>query len=469
MGRQTYNQIVRVLAVCISIALLLTNVSSAQATTPASPTFPSWFKSSTIYEVNIRNYTKDGTFKAFATHLPRLKALGVDVLWLMPIYPVSEKNRKCSTPPAGTCLGSPYSVGNYTAVNPDMGTEDDFKDLVNQAHTMGFKVILDWVANHTGWDNPWITAHKNWYQQDEQGNIIWPPGTDWSDVAQLDYTNTDLRTAMVDAMKYWVNTFDVDGFRCDAAGMVPTDFWEDASTELNAIKPVLMLAENQDNMMLLDHAFVMNYNWGLLGQMNQIGEGTFYKSMFQDFYTTQTGLYPSGSFPMNFITNHDENSWNGTEYQRLGKGVRAMSALYFTVPGAPLIYSGQEIGLNKRLKFFEKDQITWKNSPITAFYRKLIALKKANSALWNGKSGSSLKFLSNSSENVLSFVRANKSDKVIVLINPTSKQQKVKVNFSTTAGTYNAFTLNKRVILGKQRSFTLPAWSFEIYSTKPAK
>ena len=452
----------------MTISLVVVQLPT-QASTEQTPAMPSWFKDSTIYEVNVRDYTKEGTFNAFATHLPRLKQLGVNVLWLMPIYPVSAKNRKCSTPPSGTCLGSPYSVGDYTAVNPDMGTSEDFTNLVSQAHTLGFKVILDWVANHTGWDNPWITAHKNWYQQDGHGNVIWPPGTDWNDVAQLDFTNSNMRSAMINAMKYWVTTYEVDGFRCDAAGMVPTDFWESAATQLNAIKPVLMLAENQDNSQLLDKAFLMNYNWGLLGQINQIGQGTFYKSMFQDFYATQTGFYPSKTFPMNFITNHDENSWNGTEYERLGKGVKAMSALYFTVPGAPLIYSGQEIGLNRRLKFFNKDSITWTTSSMTTFYKKLVLLKKSNSALWNGVYGTSLHFLSNTSPNVLTYYRANKSDKVIIIINPTDQKQKVHVSFKALHGTYYSLTLNKRVAVGTIRSYTLPAWGYEVYSTKPAK
>lgn len=453
--------LVAITACMLSCGLILTQTPS-NAGTQSSPVMPSWFKDASIYEVNIRQYTPSGTFNEFATHLPRLKKLGVKVLWLMPIYPISEKNRK-------GVLGSPYSVADYKAINPDMGTEADFANLVTQAHSLGFKIILDWVANHTGWDNPWITQHKNWYQQDEQGNIIWPAGTDWTDVAQLDYTNSDLRAAMIDALKYWVTTFDIDGFRCDVAGMVPVDFWESASTQLNAIKPVLMLAENQDNVWLLDRAFLMNYNWGLMGQMNQMGKGSFDKTSFQDFYLLQNDYYTGKAMPMNFITNHDENSWNGTEYQRLGKGVNALSALYYTVPGAPLIYSGQEVGLKKRLKFFEKDQITWTSSSMTGFYTKLNTLKKNNQALWNSTYGGPLRFVGNNSSKVLTYSRSKNGNKVIVIINPTARAQKVKVSFGKLAGTYHSFTLNKRVIIGSLRSYTLPAWSYEIYSSQPAK
>ena len=213
---------------------------------------PSWANSATIYEVNVRQYTEAGTFKAFEANLPRLQKLGVKILWLMPIHPISELNRKGA-------LGSPYSVADYKGINPEFGNAADFKSLVTKAHALGFKVILDWVANHSGWDNPW-TANKSWYHTDSNGNIV-PPNNDWTDVAWLNYNNQDMRKAMIDAMSYWVKTFDVDGFRADVAAGVPTDFWKQANTQLQAIKPLFMLAEDQSVQSLLDDAFISNYNW----------------------------------------------------------------------------------------------------------------------------------------------------------------------------------------------------------------
>ena len=225
---------------------------------------PTWANSATIYEVNVRQYTEAGTFKAFEANLPRLQKLGVKILWLMPIHPISKLNRKGS-------LGSPYSIADYKGVNPEFGNETDFKSLVTKAHALGFKVILDWVANHSGWDNPW-TVNKSWYHTDSSGNIV-PPNNDWTDVAWLNYKNQDMRRAMIDAMSYWVKTFDVDGFRADVAGGVPTDFWKQANTQLQAIRPLFMLAEDQSTTSLLDDAFITNYNWELKDLLNAIAAG----------------------------------------------------------------------------------------------------------------------------------------------------------------------------------------------------
>ncbi len=226
---------------------------------------PTWANNATIYEVNIRQYTEAGTFKAFEAHLPRLQKLGVKILWLMPIHPISELKRNGS-------LGSPYAVANYKGINPEFGNEADFKSLVNKAHSLGFKVILDWVANHSGWDNPWI-ANKSWYHTDGSGNIV-APNNDWLDVAWLNYKNQDMRRAMIDAMGYWVKTFDVDGFRADVAAGVPTDFWKQANTQLQAIKPLFMLAEDQSVQSLLDDAFIANYNWELKDLVKAIADGS---------------------------------------------------------------------------------------------------------------------------------------------------------------------------------------------------
>ena len=421
---------------------------------------PTWANSATIYEVNIRQYTEAGTFKAFEANLPRLQKLGVKILWLMPIHPISELNRKGS-------LGSPYSVANYKGINPEFGTDADFKSLVNKAHALGFKVILDWVANHSGWDNPW-TANKSWYHTDGSGNII-PPNNDWLDVAWLNYKNQDMRRAMIDAMAYWVKTFDIDGFRADVAAGVPTDFWKQANTQLQAIKPLFMLAEDQSVQSLLDDAFVANYNWELKDLVKAIADGSKDRTDLEALATNQTFTYPTRSFPMNFITNHDENSWSGTEFDRLGAAVSAMAALTFTYPGMPLIYSGQEVGNTKRLAFFEKDLIPGLSvaNSTTAFYTKLVSLKTKNAALWNNSTAKLVPTPGNNNS-VIAYSRASGVNKVLTVINATNATQKVTIDLTKLNAAYYLFSTGKLATLKAKLTLTLKPWQYEIYSSKKA-
>ena len=421
---------------------------------------PTWANSATIYEVNVRQYTDAGTFKAFEAHLPRLKKLGVKILWLMPIHPISEVKRNGS-------LGSPYAVANYKGINPEFGTEADFKSLVNKAHELGFKVILDWVANHSGWDNPWI-ANKSWYHTDSNGNVV-PPNSDWLDVAWLNYKNQDMRKAMIDAMAYWVKTFDVDGFRADVAAGVPTDFWKAANTKLQAIKPLFMLAEDQSSTSLLDDAFIANYNWELKDLVKAIADGSKDRTVFDAVAANQVFNYPTRSFPMNFITNHDENSWSGTEFERLGDAVSAMAALTFTYPGMPLIYSGQEVGNTKRLAFFEKDLIPGLNvaNSITAFYTKLVSLKTKNSALWNNSTAKIVPTPGNNNL-VIAYSRASGANKVITVINASDKTQKVTLNLTNLNAPYYLFSTGKLTTLKTTLTLTLKPWQYEIYSSAKA-
>jgi glycosidase len=421
---------------------------------------PSWANSATIYEVNIRQYTEAGTFKAFEANLPRLQKLGVKILWLMPIHPISELKRNGS-------LGSPYAVANYKGINPEFGNETDFKSLVTKAHALGFKVILDWVANHSGWDNPW-TANKSWYHTDADGNIV-PPNSDWLDVAWLNYKNQDMRKAMIDAMSYWVKTFDIDGFRADVAAGVPTDFWKAANTQLQAIKPLFMLAEDQSSTSLLDDAFIANYNWELKDLLKAIADGSKDRTVFDAVAANQVFNYPTRSFPMNFITNHDENSWSGTEFERLGDAVSAMAALTFTYPGMPLIYSGQEVGNTKRLAFFEKDLIpgiTVANAT-TAFYTKLVSLKSKNSALWNN-SKAKLDPTPGNNNSVIAYSRVAGTSRVITVINASDKVQTVKLTIGELANTYYLFSTGKSRKLSATVTLTLKPWQYEIYSSKAA-
>ena len=418
---------------------------------------PTWANSATIYEVNVRQYTEAGTFKAFEANLPRLQKLGVKILWLMPINPISQLNRK------GT-LGSPYSIANYKGINPEFGNEADFKSLMTKAHALGFKVILDWVANHSGWDNPW-TTNKSWYHTDASGNIV-SPNNDWTDVAWLNYKNQDMRKAMIDAMSYWVKTFDIDGFRADVAGGVPTDFWKQANTQLQALKPLFMLAEDQSSSSLLDDAFITNYNWELKDLINAIAAEHKYRTNFDATAANQENNYPNRSFPMNFITNHDENSWNGTEFERLGAAVPAMAALTFTYPGIPLIYSGQEVGNTKRIAFFDKDLIpglTAANST-TAFYTKLVSLKSKNAALWNNSKAKLVPTPGNNNS-VIAYSRVAGTSRVITVINASSKSQTVKLTIGELANNYYLFSSGKSQKLAGIITLTLKPWQYEIYTS----
>ena len=314
---------------------------------------PEWSRKAVLYEVNIRQYTSEGTFRAFEEHLPRLKALGVDILWLMPIYPIGKTNRKGQ-------LGSYYSIRDYVHTNPEYGSINDLKHLVAKAHAMGFHVLLDWVANHTAWDHTWTKTHPDWYEHDSTGHFVSP--YDWTDVIQLNYSNHHLWAAMVNDMKFWINKTDIDGFRCDYPGHIPMAFWDSARSVLQSVKPVFMLAEDEEHTALLEHSFDMNYAWELMHLTEHIAQGKDNASALSSYFLRQQKIYPPDAYRLNCITNHDENSWNGTVFERYGKGVKAFAILDFTVPGMPLIYSGQEAGLNKKLRFFDKDTIPWNDT-----------------------------------------------------------------------------------------------------------
>ncbi len=415
---------------------------------------PEWTKYASIYEVNIRQYTTEGTINAFSEHLPRLRDLGVDVLWLMPIQKIGIKDRK------GT-LGSYYSIQDYTAVNPEFGTIEDFKKMVNKAHGMGFKVILDWVANHSSRDNTWLENHPTWYNFDENGEVIAP--YDWSDVADLNYEMYYMREAMTNAMLFWIKECDIDGFRCDVAGEVPVDFWNDTRAKLDAEKAVWMLAEDGSKMWLMNTAFNANYGWEFHHIMNEIAKGKQAASVIVPNLQALMTKYPSGTYPMHFITNHDENSWQGTVFERLGKGHKAFAVLTFTIPGIPLIYSGQEAGMKKRLEFFEKDPIDWSDMTLTPFYTKLNQLKAENTALWNGTAGGDLLEIENDkAENVVAFSRTKTDNKIVTIINLSGETQDVNLSINDNTGVYRDYFTNEKIILSKQTKMKLEKWTYKV-------
>ena len=417
-----------------------------------------WVKRANIYEVNVRQYTPEGTFNAFRAHLPRLKEMGVDILWLMPIYPISKENKKGS-------LGSYYAVTDYVKVNPNFGTPAEFKAVVDEAHSLGMKVILDWVANHTGWDSPWIKAHPDWYTKNDKGEITDPLGKDgksygWTDVADLNFDNMEMRQAQIDAMKYWVRDMDVDGFRCDVAYEVPDDFWVEVRAQLDSIRPVFMLAEAELPAHRNQGSFQMSYGWSFHHLMNNIAKGEKDATAIAEWLKEDRPKYEKG-FHMQFITNHDENSWNGTEFERLGEGVETFAVLAYTFDGMPLIYSGQEAGMNKRLRFFDKDTIDWDGYPMQAFYSTLLQLKHENKALWNGDAGAEPEILSNSNEKaVFSFMREKDEDRVVVVLNLTSEPQEVSLSGDDYAGDYTNVFANRSLMLTEDMVFQLNPWDY---------
>ena len=416
---------------------------------------PEWTKNATIYELNIRQYSEEGTLNKVTEDLGRLKELGIDIIWLMPVHPIGEKNRK------GT-LGSYYSIKNYKKVNPEFGTVEDLKSLVEKAHGMGMYVMLDWVANHTAWDNPMTKEHPEWYEQNEDGEFVSP--YDWTDVIQLDYSKKGLWDYMTGAMKYWVQETDVDGFRCDYPGRIPAEFWKNARIELEKVKRVFMLAEDEGNVPLLEQAFDMNYSWGFFHIMNEVAKGEKTVIEMDSVLQSNFGKYPEEDYRIRFITNHDENSWNGTIEERLGAGSKAFAVITFTIPGMPLLYSGQEAGMNKRLKFFEKDTIEWKESPLKGFYKDLISLRKEHQALWSGKYGGDYTMLINSNpDRVYSFLRKKNNDEILVVINLSDIDRKVSVNWEGKEKKFTEYFSEESVNTSGNMNFNLTPWEYKIY------
>jgi glycosidase len=403
-----------------------------------------WSRNANIYEVNVRQYTPEGTLTAFAAHLPRLQKMGVEILWLMPIQPIGKKERKGS-------LGSYYSISDYTAVNPEFGTLDDVKALVGQAHAAGMKVILDWVANHTAWDHPWATKHKDWYKLNAQGELFpvtftnGPEPEYWTDVIALNYDNKALWDGMIAAMQFWMTEADLDGFRCDVAGLVPTPFWERARKELDAIKPTFMLAEWAE-VDLHRSAFDMTYDWDLHDVFKAIAKGQASATALRQWAQAPKKPFPRSAYRMLFTNNHDKNSWDGTDEELFGAAYEAFAVLTFTLPGMPLIYGGQEARLTTRLAFFEKDPIDWKTFEMQAFYTEMLSLKRNNPALSNGQYGGPLELLATDNEHVFAFRRTVGGNVVTVA-----------VNLSAAVQAYQA---------GDGASHALAAWRWKIYAVR---
>lgn len=440
----------------VLLTMMLVSLFSCKQQPLTSSIHPSFSYDATIYEVNIRQFTPKGTFTAFEQELPRLQKMGIKILWLMPINPIGEKNRKGS-------LGSYYSVRDYLKVNPEFGTNEDFRNLVKTIHEMGMYVIIDWVANHTSWDNPLIMEHPEWYKQDSAGNII-PPVADWSDVAALDYTQPGLEKYMTNALAYWVKEFDIDGYRCDVAGMIPVRFWNHAVPEIKKIKPLFMLAEWETPEMH-DTAFDATYSWDFYHLMNQIAKGEKSLSYIDTLLKKEKKTYPPHAFRMRFTSNHDENTWNGTEFERMGDASEAFAVLTFTFPGIPLIYTGQEAAMNKRLSFFDKDTVPWLDYQLEQFYTTLINLKLNNVVLNAGETGGSFQRVYSSRDTaVYAFIRQNTENKILVVLNLSPEEQEFELKGKDFTGEYLEFFAQENQVLEKGTRLTLRPWGFRVYT-----
>jgi alpha-amylase len=454
-----------------------TATTSTTATTKNAPTVkwktPDWAKNANIYEVNLRQYSKEGTISAFMTHLPRLQKMGVKILWLMPIYPICETNKKCNSEKEKTeCMGSPYAVYDFEAVNPKLGKLDDLKTLVKESHRLGMKVILDFVPDHTGWDSKWMKEHPEYFKKVD-GKFTLPidpfsgKPTDWSDVAMVDYDNAGLRKAMIDARMYWIKNADVDGFREDVAGFVPSSFWAELRTEFNknAGKELFMLSEWED---VGDHfttAFDMNYGWSYHSLIKEISKGVKPATALDEWRTRQKNRFASKYYQMLFTQNHDENSWNGTERESFGEGGNCFTALSFTLEGMGLMHNGQEVSLDKRLSFFHKDFIDWTGESRASFFLKLNDLKAKNQALWNGEAGGQLvKIPTIDDAKVYAFKREKNGDKIVGIFNLSN--QNIVMKLDKNIVDRNQLALFAKANMDDLDNVTLEAFGYAIYSNK---
>ena len=405
---------------------------------------PEWAKNAVIYQVNVRQFSPEGTFAAVEPQLDRLAELGVDILWLMPIHPIGVEGRK------GT-LGSYYAVQDYCAVNPEFGTLEDFDHFLAAAHEKGFKVILDWVANHTGRDHAWTREHRDWYHLDADGNLA--TQYDWTDIAHLDYVNhPEVYDAMEQQMKFWVDR-GVDGFRCDVASEVPTDFWDKTFADFRAQRSgeLFFLAEAETPALQVD-AFDAYYAWRQMHLWYDLAAGKVNANDLADFYVNYSdnvGM-PDGTWAMNFVSNHDQNSWSGTNLEMFGPTLKQFTVLTFLLPGIPMLYNGDEICLPKRLEFFEKDPIDWSRDPfeMTKLYKELIALRDLHACLWAAPWGGTMAVLpTDHPEQIFAFEREEEGDMCLAMF-----------NFSDEVVTYKV----ENHLVTTDCEFTLPAHGYHI-------
>jgi glycosidase len=421
-------------------------------TAPVS-THPAWIQQSNIYEVNVRQYTKAGTFNAFAASLPRLKQMGVDILWFMPINPIGKKDRKGP-------LGSYYAVSDYTAVNPEFGTMDDWKSLVKRAHDSGFKVIIDWVPNHTAADHGWITSHPDFYAKDSTGKIISP--YDWTDVRKLDFKNPEMRDSMIAAMQFWITNTGIDGFRCDHAVGPGEDFWKKCNAILKKEKDILMLAESEESW-LYDAGFDMSYAWKIFHTTVDVAAGKRPATAIDSTLHTVDSTFNDKDVFLYFTSNHDENSWNKADYGTMPGAKHAPFVVFTqTMKGSvPLIYSGQEEPVLRNIAFFQRDPIAFKKYSRTSLYKTLLALRKSTPAL--AADASFRKIKAGDEKAVYAYVREKEGHKILVVLNLSKKEQTIKIEDASLSGEPMNVFMHTKEKVDPANSFKVEPWGYVVY------
>jgi glycosidase len=419
-------------------------------------TAPAWAHRTAIYEVNVRQYTYEGTLHAFTSHLPRLKDMGVETLWFMPLQPIGKLHRK-------GILGSYYSISDYISLNPEYGSPDDFKILVEEAHRNNMKVIIDWVANHTSWDHVWTQTHPGFFSKNEYGDFC-PPYPDWADVIHLNYENKELWLAMVSAMKFWVKNFDIDGFRCDMAHLVPLDFWEYARTELDNEKKLFWLAETEEAS--YHEVFDASYTWEFLHTMESYWKRETNIDDLDAVLRRYENAFPKSAIRMFFTSNHDENSHSGSEYERMGHSAKAFAVLCATWNGIPLIYSGQELPNSQRLKFFEKDPIQWTgNFGLHNFYKTLLELHSDHPALLAADQNiRAYRLPTSEDEKIFSYLRKIQEREVLVILNLSAiNDLHFEITGENISGIFRNVFTNDTIDLALNRYITMKAWDYLVF------
>lgn len=416
---------------------------------------PAGSAQSNIYEVNVRQFSPEGTFNGFVSSLPRLKEMGVKILWFMPINPIGVEGRKQSP----SDLGSYYAVMNYKEVNPEFGTMADWKALVEQAHHMGFKVIIDWVPNHTSPDNPWIKTHPAFYKHDKDGNTVYD--ADYTDTRNLDYSNRELRDSMISAMKFWVTATGIDGFRCDHVDPIPEDFWKECITELRKVKDVFMLAESEDPKFHYA-GFDATYAWNIMWSTVDVAQGKHSLKYLDSVLNKNFSDFPKNAYRLYFTTNHDENSWNGTEFEKYGDAYKAFAVFTQTMyQGVPLVYNGQEIPNKKRLKFFVKDPIVWSQYEMAPFYSTLLHLRARNEAL--AADAGYKKIPTGNDHAIFAYIRQKNNHKVLVVLNLSSQPQSFTIDKEEVYGKVKDVFTGREEKLAPEHVYSMEPWGYSIY------
>ena len=423
---------------------------------------PEWSYRAVIYEMNVRQMTPEGTLRAAASKLPFLKELGVDAVWLMPVYPIGRESRKGA-------LGSYYSIRDYCAVNPEMGTLEDFDAFVEEAHRLGLKVLLDWVANHTSRDARWLTEKPaSWYERDSSGVAAVP--WDWTDTAKLNYANHEVWEGQAEAMMFWIREHGVDGFRCDMAMLVPVAFWNETARRLRALKPDLfLLAEAEERNLFDEGAFDACYAWEMHHLLNDVAQQRTRVTALRDYLYADLDRYPEWALRLAFTSNHDENSWNGTEFTRLGAAREIMAAFTFVVPrGLPLIYTGQEIGYDHAFAFFDRDPIPhYEANAFTEFYRRLTALRHNHPALAAGERGGGMIEIRNNAEDcLLTMVREVPGSRVIAVMNLSPYAIHADYCTGIYAGEYADAMTGETYRLAEHVEEEMAPWSYRILTRR---